>query len=174
MSNGPFQLIVIGFDRAALPPDVVSQIQRLRDDGVVRLVDGVFVAKNENGDLSEIRSSDIGEDAAALLGTLAGALFGSGAASAAEAKGGLGRELGMFAAEGGDLGLGREEIDVIADLIPRNSIAAFLLIEHVWAIGVKEAVSNGNGVVIAHGWLSPATLHRMGMEAVMAADIGSA
>jgi hypothetical protein len=37
----------------------------------------------------------------------------------------------------------------IADLIPRGTAAAFILLEHLWAIGLKEAVGNANGTVIA-------------------------
>ena len=73
-------IVVIGFGQAALPLDFVNQLRRLRDDGIVRLVDAVFVSKDEHGDLNEIRASDLSEEEAVLLGTLAGALFGYGAA----------------------------------------------------------------------------------------------
>jgi uncharacterized membrane protein len=170
MTYGPMQLVVIGFGRAALPLDFVNQLRRLRDDGIVRLVDAVFVAKDEHGDLNEIRASDISEDEAILLGTLAGALFGYGAAGDAGAA--LGAEFGGLAAEGGEFGLDGEDIDEIADLIPPGSAAAFLLLEHLWAIGLKEALRNADGVVIAHGWLTPATLIAMGEEAAAEAAAG--
>jgi uncharacterized membrane protein len=162
------QLVVIGFGQAMLPLDFVNQLRRLRDDGIVRLVDAVFVAKDEHGDLTEIRASDVSEDEAVLLGTLAGALFGYGAAG--EEGAALGAELGGLAAEGGEFGLDGEDIDEIADLIPRGSAAAFLLLEHLWAIGLKEAIRNSNGAVIAHGWVTPATLIAMGEEAAAAAE----
>jgi uncharacterized membrane protein len=168
MTYGPLQMLVLGFDRAALPLDFVNQLRRLREDGVVRLVDAVFVAKDEHGDLNEIRTSDISKDEAVLLGTLAGALFGYGAAG--EEGMNLGAELGGLAAEGGEFGLDREDIDEIADRIPRGSAVAFLLLEHLWAIGLKEALRNANGVVIAHGWLTPETLIAMGEEAAEAGD----
>ena len=162
MTYGPMQLVVLGFGRAALPLDFVNQLRRLRDDGIVRLVDAVFVAKDEHGDLNEIRASDLSEDEAVLLGTLAGALFGYGAAGEEGAE--LGAELGGLAAENGEFGLTADDIDEIADLIPRGSAAAFILLEHLWAIGLKEALRNANGAVIAHGWLTPATLVAMGEE----------
>ena len=77
---GPMQLLVIGFGQAALPLDFVNQLRRLRDDGVIRLVDAVYVAKDEHGDLTEIRVTDFSEEEMAIFGTLAGALFGFGAA----------------------------------------------------------------------------------------------
>ena len=171
MTYGPMQLVVIGFGEAALPLDFVNQLRRLRDDGIVRLVDAVFIAKDEHGDLNEIEASDLSEDEAVLLGTLAGALFGYGAAGEEGIE--LGAELGGLAAEGGEFGLDRDDIDEIADLIPRGSAAAFILLEHLWAIGLKEALQNSNGAVIAHGWVTPATLIAMGEEAAAAAEAGA-
>ena len=170
MTYGPMQLVVIGFGQAALPLDFVNQLRRLRDDGIVRLVDAVFIAKDEHGDLNEIEASDLSEDEAVLLGTLAGALFGYGAAGEEGVE--LGAELGGLAAEGGEFGLDRDDIDEIADLIPRGSAAAFILLEHLWAIGLKEALQNTNGAVIAHGWVTPDTLIAMGEEAAAAAEAG--
>jgi len=172
MTYGPMQLVVIGFGRAALPLGFINQLRRLRDDGIVRLVDAVFISKDEQGDLNEIRASDISSDEAVLLGMLAGALFGYGAG------GEEGMELGavgggLAAAESGEFGLNREDIDAIADLIPRGSAAAFLMLEHLWAVGLKEAIRNADGAVIAHGWITPATLIEMGEAAAEAVEVGS-
>jgi uncharacterized membrane protein len=162
------QLVVLGFGEAALPMDFVNQLRRLRDEGIVRLVDAAWVAKDEHGELTEIRVSDISEEEAVLLGTLAGALFGYGAAGEAGAE--LGAEIGgLAAAETGEFGLDQDDLDAIADLIPRGTSAAFLLLEHLWAVGLKEAVRNADGAVLAHGWITPATLIAMGEEAAAAA-----
>jgi uncharacterized membrane protein len=162
MTFGPIQLVVLGFGEAALPLDFVNQLRRLRDDGIVRLVDAVFVSKDEHGELNEIRATDLSGEEAVLLGTLAGALFGYGAAGDEGVE--IGAELGMLAAEDGEFGLDSDDIDQIADLIPRGASAAFILLEHLWAIGLKEAVGNANGAVIAHGWITPATLFARGEE----------
>ena len=45
MTYGPMQLVVIGFGQAALPLDFVNQLRRLRDDGIVRLVDAYSLPK---------------------------------------------------------------------------------------------------------------------------------
>ena len=163
MTYGPMQLIVLGFGRAALPLDFVNQLRRLREDGIVRLVDAVFVSKDEHGELNELRATDISHEEAILMGTLTGALFGYGAAGDDGAE--RGAEIGMLAAEEGEFGLTSDDIDEIADLIPRGSATAFLLLEHLWATGLKEAVRNSDGQVIAQGWITPATLVAMGEEA---------
>jgi uncharacterized membrane protein len=161
---GPLQLLVIGFDHPALPLDFISELRRLRDEGVVRLVDAVYVAKDDHGGLTEIRATDFNEEEAVLFGALAGALFGYGAAG--EEGAALGAVAGGLATEGGEFGLDSDDIDEIADRIPRGTAAAFILLEHVWAIGLKETLRNASGVVIAHGWLTPAMLVAMGEESV--------
>jgi uncharacterized membrane protein len=162
MTLGPIQMIVLGFEEAALPLDFVNQLRRLRDDGIVRLVDAVFISKDQHGDLNEIKATDLSQDELVLLGTLAGALLGYGAAGDKGME--LGAQGGMLAAEGGEFGIDNDDIDQIADLIPRGSAVAVLLLEHLWAIGLKEAVGNANSTVIANGLITPATLIAKGAE----------
>jgi uncharacterized membrane protein len=126
----------------------------------------VLVAKDEHGALTQIRSTDFSQEETALFGALAGALFGFGAAGEEGAI--LGAVAGGLAAEGGEFGLDRDDMDEIADRIPRGTASAFILLEHLWAIGLKESLRNANGTVIAHGWLTPATLIAMGEEAAEA------
>ena len=80
---------------------------------------------------------------------------------------------GLAAAESGEFGLDSEDIDEIADLIPRGSAAAFILLEHLWAVGLKEAIRNASGAVIAHGWITPETLIAMGEEFALEAEAGA-
>jgi uncharacterized membrane protein len=160
MTYGPVQLIVIGFGRAALPSDVANQLRRLREAGIVRLVDAVFVSKDENDNLNAIKATDIDHNEAVLLGTIAGALFGFGALG--EEGIDLGAEVGRLSAENGVFGLSSDDIDEIADRIPRGTAAAFILLEHLWAIDLKETVRLADGEVIAQGWITPTTLIAMG------------
>jgi uncharacterized membrane protein len=168
---GPLQLFVVGFGQAALPLDFVNQLRRVRDDGIVRLVDALYAAKDEHGDLTQIRVTDFSKEEMALFGTLAGALFGYGAAGEEGAM--LGAVLGEMAAESREIGLDSDDMDEIADRIPRGTSAAFILLEHLWAIGLKESLRNTHGAVIASGWLTPATLISLGEEAAVAAEAGN-
>jgi uncharacterized membrane protein len=161
---GPLQLVVIGFGRAEIPLDFVNQLRRVRDDGIVRLVDAEFVSKDEHGDINSIQATDLSREEAALFGTLARALFGYGAAGEEGAL--LGIDAGLARAETGEFGLSEDDIDEIADQIEPGTSALFLLLEHVWAIGLKEAIGNANGEVIAQGFITPATLIAMGQDAM--------
>src|SRR3954451_23864165 len=99
MTYGPMQLISIGFGQAALPLDFINQLRRLRERGVVRLVDAAFVAKDEHDGLTTIKVTDIEADEAVFLGMVAGALVGYGALG--EKGMDLGAEVGAISSEDG-------------------------------------------------------------------------
>jgi uncharacterized membrane protein len=171
MTYGPMQLIAIGFGHASLPLDFVNQLRRLRDAGVVRVLDAVFVAKDEHDNLNAIKVSDIDEEEAILLGTIAGALVGFGAIGEEGIE--RGAEIGRLSSEDGIFGLSSDDLDEIADRIPRGTAATFLLLEHLWAIGIKEAIGNADGKVIGQGWITPETLIEAGRRMAEEAETGT-
>ena len=160
---GPIQLVAFGFPSAAIPLAVIDQLRVARDTGAVRLIDGVFASKDADGNLVAIDASDLGDEELALLGTLARALFGYGVAGEEGAE--IGAESGLLAAEDGSFGLTAEDLEGIAEDVPADSAVLFLLIEHQWALGVKDAVLAANGIVIANGFITPATLVEAGASA---------
>ena len=168
MTYGPLQLIAIGFGHASLPLDFVSQLRRLRDEGIVRLIDAAFVSKDEHGDSLAIKITDLDAEESILLGSIADALFGFG--TGGEAGVDRGAEIGSHLTEDGLFGLSSDDIDEIADRIPRGTAATFILLEHLWAIDLKQAIQKADGGVIAQGWVTPATLISIGER--MAEEIG--
>jgi hypothetical protein len=52
--------------------------------------------------------------------------------------------------------------DVLAD-IPNDTAAALLLIEHHWAVPLRDAIARANGFRIADGFISPLDLVAIGM-----------
>ena len=77
MTMGPVQMLVIGFDDPQFRGEVLAEIERLRQDDVVRLIDMIVVKKSEDGELETFSQKDV--DAAAEFGALVGALIGIGA-----------------------------------------------------------------------------------------------
>jgi hypothetical protein len=59
----------------------------------------------------------------------------------------------------------------IGDDIPPDSAAALLLIEHVWAADMREAVFAAGGSLQAQGFLSPAAMLLVGAELVLVAEM---
>ena len=151
---GPVQIIVIGFENPDPRGEIFAELDRLRKLEVTRLVDLVVVAKDADGELTQVRVSDLTVEQAAQLGAIAGALVGFGAAGEEGAQ--AGAELGAeMAVEGGMLG---EGVWSVADVVPPGSMAAVALLEHRWAIPLRDAVRRAGGVALADAWIHPQDL----------------
>jgi hypothetical protein len=59
--------------------------------------------------------------------------------------------------------------DVVED-IPANSAAAVILLEHRWAIPVRDAVIRAGGFRVADGFISPLDLVAIGLVAAEEAE----
>jgi uncharacterized membrane protein len=158
---GPIQIIVIGFENPDPQGEIIPELRRLRDLEVIRLVDLAVVARSDDDDLAQVQASDLTVGQPGKLGAIAGALVGFGAAGEEGAQAGarLGAEM---AAEGGILG---EAVWSVADVVPPGSMAAVALVEHRWAIPLRDAVRRAGGVALADAWIHPEDLVRYGVAA---------
>ena len=71
---GPVQLLVVGFHEGKFSGEILEELRRLREADIVRLVDLLFVTKDEDGNISAIEHSDLSQDEAMAFGAIAGAL----------------------------------------------------------------------------------------------------
>lgn len=161
MSMGPVQLIVIGFPQPEFRGEVLAELERLKEADVVRVVDALAVYKDPDGDVAVLKWSDLSQEESVELGATVGALIGLGAAG--EEGAALGAELGAAAGEDGILPE-EEAWDVVED-IPNGSAAAIVLLEHRWAIGLREALASAGGFRISDGFISPIDLVAVGLLA---------
>ena len=162
MSIGPVQLIVLGFEQPEFHGEIIEELERLRESDTVRVIDALAVHKDAGGEIEVVHLSNLSRDEAIELGSKIGALIGLGI----EGEEGLeiGAVLGAEAAEDGiDPISGNEEAwDVLAD-IPNDSAAALILIEHHWAVPLRDAIARANGFRISDGFISPLDLIAIGL-----------
>ena len=162
MEFGPVQMLVLEFDRERLRGEILPELERLREKDIIRLVDLVVVEKSESGEVTALETSDLTADEATEYGAVVGALVGFGAAGEAGAV--IGAAAGAEAAQESMLGDGAE-VWYVADAIPAGSIAAIALIEHRWAIPLRDAVGRAGGVALADEWIHPEDLVGLGAVA---------
>jgi hypothetical protein len=135
---GPVQMLVIGFEGGEFRGEIAAELERLREDDTIRVLDLVVVAKDADGNVSAAE----GEEGLAL------------------------RLLDVTDADLAHL----EEADT-ADLweataaIPPGAAAAVVLIEHRWAIPLRDAIANAGGVPLADAWLAPEDVASLGLPA---------
>jgi uncharacterized membrane protein len=162
MALGPVQILVIGYGAdAQFTGAALDELKRLTAHDVVRLVDLLFVHKNEDGSVEKVELTDSHE--LGKLGAVAGALVGFGAA------GQEGAEVGALAGAASAVEEGSvfdsAEVWYVADAIPAGMSAAIAVIEHRWAIPLRDAVIATGGVALADEWLHPQDLLALGVEA---------
>lgn len=160
MTFGPVQMLIVEFDNAGFKGEILPEIERLREAGLIRLVDLLIVVKDDDGNVATVETSDLELDEAMEFGAIAGALIGFGAdgEEGMEAGAVVGAELGAD----GSILTGEGEEWYVADAIPPGTTAAVALIEHVWASPLRDAIVRAGGLTLADQWIHPADLVAVG------------
>jgi uncharacterized membrane protein len=162
MSIGPVQLIVLGFDHPDFHGEVIAELEKLRESDMVRVIDALAVHKDAEGEITVAHLSNLTHDEAVELGSKVGALIGlgiegeEGAVAGAAAGAQIADEKGIQAFDE------EEAWDVLAD-IPNDSAAALLLLEHHWAVPLRDAIARARGFRISDGFISPFDLVAIGL-----------
>ena len=143
MAIGPVQLIVLGFQNPQFHGEIIAELERLRESGTVRVIDALAVHKDADGEVEVAHLSNLTDDEAREIGSVVGALIGLGIDGDAGFV--AGAEAGEeAAAEGIHVFSDEDAWDVLED-IPNDSAAALLLIEHHWAVPLRDAVVKAGG-----------------------------
>ncbi|HXY85442.1 MAG TPA: hypothetical protein VEH52_08150 [Gaiellaceae bacterium] len=161
MAFGPVQILVIGFDEPHFTGEIRAELDRLREHDVVRLIDLLVVRKDDDGNIERLQQSDLSQEELEDFGAIVGALIGAGADGEEGAE--AGAILGAAAMEGGHV---FDDADTwyVDDAIPPGMAAAVALLEHRWAIPLREAIANAGGFHLADAWVHPADLVAIGAE----------
>jgi uncharacterized membrane protein len=127
----------------------------------VRVIDALAVYKDAAGEIEVEHLSNLSKDEAIEVGSKVGALIGlgiegeEGMAAGAEA----GAEAG---ADGVSVFTDEEAWDVLEE-IPNDSAAALILLEHHWAVPLRDAIARAGGFRISDGFISPLDLVGIGL-----------
>jgi uncharacterized membrane protein len=161
MVFGPVQILVLGFSEPEFTGKIAAELERLRGHDLVRVVDALVVQKDDAGDITALQVSDLSLDEATEMGAIAGALIGFGYDDDATETGAA---LGAAAAADGHL-IPEEDVWYAADVIPNGSAAAIVILEHRWAIPLRDAISDAGGVALADEWVHASDLIAIGVDA---------
>jgi len=134
--TGPVQVLVVGFDQPKFTGEVLAEFVRLREAGIVRLVDLLLISRTKDGTIETLEAPE------ALAPDL----------------GGLAAEL-LSQPEGAEDEAAVAELDPaatwsLADAIPVGGTAAVALIEHLWAAPLSEAIQRAGGTLLEETWLA--------------------
>jgi len=137
MTLGPLEYIVIGFEGTRFDGSVANEIGKVVENGTIRIVDAVVIAKNPAGDLAVVEIDAKDDPRFETLAPL------------------LNDRLGLFTPE---------DLATIAVSMPSDTAALVLLFEHHWAVSIKEALQAANGTLIGRAVIPPEVLEEVGAE----------
>jgi len=159
---GPVQLLVLGFEHPEFHGEIREELEKLRESDTVRVIDALAVHKDAEGEIEVLHLSNLTHEEAIELGSKVAALIGLGieGEEGMEKYAVLGAEI---AAEDGVEVFSDEEAWDVLEEIPNDSAAALLLIEHHWAVGLRDAIVRAGGFRISDGFISPLDLVGIGV-----------
>lgn len=130
----PLQMIALTFRLDAdAESRLLAEVDRIEGRGVLRVLDMVFLAKGQDGTVEGLEVGD-GEDFGSLLAGVSPLTAENGSRPAA--------------------GSGAAAVQALADSLEPGSALALLLIEHVWAGPLVDAVSAGGGALVSDDFLA--------------------
>ena len=135
---GPVQVLVVGFDQPRFSGEVLAEFARLREAGIVRLLDLLVVERAEDGSFNTLAApTELGT----ASGDLAAALLGDAAGTADATTQAAGEDAADWQWS-------------LSDAVPPGSVAAVVLIEHLWAPPLLSAIQRAGGTPLEESWLA--------------------
>ena len=110
---GPLQYLVVGYEREQFRDEVLPELNNLSHRRIIRMIDVVFVTRDERGGVESRELAEVLPDQAGLIAPMSENIFES---------------------------LTQDDIDVVGDALPRGGSVALLLFEHRWADRLEQAV----------------------------------
>ncbi len=125
---GPVDYLEVGFPGNKFNGSILKELQKVVDQGLIRVIDLLFISKDDKGELAIIELQDMPEDVTIAVAEIAADLTGL---------------------------LTEEDAVELGKKLDNNCSAGLLVIEHLWAKGFKEALKNADGILIDEGRIHP-------------------
>ena len=168
MAIGPVQLLVLGFNQPDFHGEIIEELEKLRESDTVRVIDALAVYKDPAGEMEVMHLSNLSKEEAIELGSKVAALIGLGI----EGEEGIekGAELGAEMRAEGIHAFSDEEAWDVLEEIPNDTAAALILLEHHWAVPLRDAIVRAGGIGLADSFIHPADLVALGLATAAEAE----
>ena len=125
--RGPIDYILVGFEGNKFDGNIMGALTDALDKGVIGLVALSVITKDSEGNTHTLDVASDSPDLATFMNRL----------------------------QSTENLVTQEDVLEVADLIENNTSCGLLVVEHLWAIPLKEAIVKANGVLIADGRIHP-------------------
>jgi hypothetical protein len=124
MSNYPLEYALIAFEGNKFSGQIVPELLNLAEQGIVRIVDIVFLQKDADGSIRTLELNDLDEDSYKMFVP-------------------LGEHVDSLFSE--------EDLNHAASLLANNNSAALFLWQNLWAENLQKAILDSGGVMVERG-----------------------
>ncbi len=124
MALGPIEVLVVGFPGNQFNGEILPELERLVNDSIISVVDGLLLTKDTDGDVFfvEFDEEDANDDAARLAALM--------------------NQVESLISD--------DDVMELAESLDPDSSAAILVFEHTWAKPFRDAVVGSGGVLAAN------------------------
>lgn len=137
MPVGPLEYIVIGTPGNQFMSEILPELNAIQENGLIRVVDLVFVRKNAGGTISALEVHDLTDAEVSNLGSIRDSLMGV---------------------------ITPEDIVTLSNAIPMDTPAVIVLLEHSWIDRLQAAVDRANAQVFIGGMVPRGSLEQLEQE----------
>lgn len=122
---GPIDYIIVGFEGNNFDGSILKELEKVVKDGTIAVLDLGLIVKNDKGEVASIELGD---------------------SSVAEFVQEQNLESGLISTD---------DVAEVGELLENNTAAGLLVVEQLWAKGLKKAIINAGGVLVADGRIHP-------------------
>lgn len=123
--RGPVDYIIVGFKGNTFTGEILSALEKAKNDGTIAVLSLALVIRDAEGNVTSVEITD-----PELL----------------EIMQDFDMESGLIS---------DEDVQEVGELLEDNSSAGLLIVEQLWAKGLKAAIVDNGGVLISDGRIHP-------------------
>ena len=139
MTPGPFQILVVDFEDANFQGDIADELERLEEAGMLRVLDLAFVSKSRDGEINAGMTHKVHSGAMVRL---------------------------MLGLDGGPEAPDDLDLYDAAGMIEPGHAAAVVVLEHLWAAPLRDAIVRTGGSPSSSQWVDADYLTKLGVTLV--------
>lgn len=126
--RGPIDYVIVEFPGNDFKGEILQELNEAMHKKTIAVLDVSLVTKDKNGNMTSVELGASNPD--------------------------LAQGLSQSGAEPGGL-IQPEDLAEMGEVMDNNSSAGLLVIEHLWARGLKRAIKRAGGILVADGRIHP-------------------
>jgi uncharacterized membrane protein len=167
---GPVQLLCLVFEGNQFRGEILPELERLKNQGVARIIDLLIVRKDKTGSVATLTASDLEWEEATQYGAYVGTLIGLGVGGPEGAE--RGAIAGAARMADGHM-FDEDDAFRLTSVVENGSSIAMILLEHRWMLPLLDAVDRANGYELSRDWVTPEDLVHLGLGSGSGSDAAS-